>query len=118
DDFSQTYDASDALRWYSSDSFTYRLLNKAIRTEDIDLLFACRFFIVDLHRQLESLHKPYMELIHSCDLDEFIVYRGQQMTLEDFAKLKANVGKLISINSFLSASTDRQVALIYAGDKK
>jgi hypothetical protein len=117
DHFNQTYKASEALKWYSSDSFVYRLLNKAIRTENIDLLFACRFFIVDLHHQLASLHKPYMELICSYNSDEFIVYRGQQMTADDFTKLKANVGKFISINSFLSTSRDRQVAVIYAGDR-
>jgi len=117
DHFGQTYEGSHALKWYSSDSFAYRLLNKAIRTENIDLLFACRFFIVDLHRQLESLHKPYIELIRSDNHDPFTVYHGQQMTSDDFAKLKANVGKLISTNSFISTSIDRQVALIYAGDR-
>ncbi|UJR18525.1 hypothetical protein I4U23_005431 [Adineta vaga] len=117
DDFDQRYKASEALNWYSSDSFAYRLLNKAIRTENIDLLFACRFFIVDLHRQLHSLDSPYMELIRSCGLDIYTVYHGQLMTLDDFTKLQANVGKLISINSFLSTSIDSKVALVYAGDK-
>jgi hypothetical protein len=117
DHFGQIYEASEALKWYSSDSFAYRLLNKAIRTENIDLLFACRFFIIDLHRQLESLHKTYTELIRSNNQHQFTVYHGQQMTSDDFVKLKANVGKLISINSFLSTSIDQQVALIYAGDR-
>lgn len=116
DHFDQTYNASEALKWYSSNSFIYRLLNKAIRSENIDLLFACRFFIIDLHRQLESLHKPYIELIRSYDLDEYTVYRGQLMTSDDFTKLQANVGKLISINSFLSTSVDSNVALMFAGN--
>ncbi|CAF0817049.1 unnamed protein product [Adineta steineri] len=115
--FDKTYKPSEASEWYTSDSFVYRLLNKAIRTENIDLLFACRFFITDLHHQLESLHKPYIERICSYDLSELLVYRGQQMTSDDFNKLKANIGELISINSFLSTSLDRQVALMYAGDK-
>lgn len=104
DEFDQTYDASKALKWYSSDSFVYRLLNKAIRMGNIDLLFECRFFILDLHRQLEYLHKQYTELIRSNKHNQLIVYHGQQMTSDDFAKLKTNVGKLISINSFLSTS--------------
>jgi hypothetical protein len=49
-EFDRTYEASEALKWYSSDSFVYRLLNRAIRSENIDLLFVCRFFIVDLRR--------------------------------------------------------------------
>ncbi|UJR38858.1 hypothetical protein I4U23_031526 [Adineta vaga] len=50
DDFEKTYESIEALKWYTSDSFAYRLLNKAIRTENIDLLFSCRFFIRDLHQ--------------------------------------------------------------------
>ncbi|CAF1025176.1 unnamed protein product [Adineta steineri] len=115
--FEQTYKESQALIWYTNDSFLYRLLNKAIRTENIDLLFACRFFITDLYRELHSLHRPYIELIRSCEIDEHTVYDGQLMISDDFTKLKANIGKLISINSFLSTSIDPQVALVYAGNK-
>ncbi|UJR38693.1 hypothetical protein I4U23_031359 [Adineta vaga] len=49
--------------------------------------------------------------------NEYNVYHGQLMTSDDFMKLKANLGKLISMNLFLSTSVDSQVALTYAGDK-
>ncbi|CAF3405344.1 unnamed protein product [Rotaria sp. Silwood1] len=116
DDFDRNYNQTRALAWYTSDSFAYRLLNKAIRTENIDLLFACRFFIVDLHNQLDSLHTQFRENIQLHKMDTLTVYRGQHMTMEDFAKLRANIGKLVSTNSFLSTSTSNQVAMIYAGD--
>lgn len=116
DRFDRTYKAVEALKWYSSDSFVYRLLNKAIRTENIDLLFACRFFIVDLHRQLTSLHESYIERLRSSNLNEHKVYHGQLMTEDDFTKLQTNVNQLISINSFLSTSIDPDVALIFSGN--
>lgn len=38
------------------------------------------------------------------------------MASDDFAKLRADIGKLVSISSFLSMSTDRQVTVIYVSD--
>ena len=116
DQFAQTYQASEALNWYSCDSFVYRVLNKAVRTEDLDLVFACRFFITDLYRQLETLHKPFVESMRSRALPELTVYHGQQLIEEDLTRLVANVGQLISVNSFFSTSLDRKVAMIYAGE--
>ncbi|CAF0862704.1 unnamed protein product [Didymodactylos carnosus] len=38
-DFDQTYSSNQALWWYPRESFLYRLLNKALRIANIDLLF-------------------------------------------------------------------------------
>ena len=115
DDFEQNYNKTRALTWYTSDSFVYRLLNKAIRTENFDLLFACRFFIVDLHNQLDSLQTQFKEHVRLCGKDTLTLYRGQHMMMDDFEKLRDNIGKLISTNSFLSTSSCSEVAMIYAG---
>ncbi|CAF3892273.1 unnamed protein product [Rotaria sp. Silwood1] len=34
-----TYQSIDAIRWYTENSFIYNLLNKALRTEDVQLLY-------------------------------------------------------------------------------
>ncbi|CAF2840151.1 unnamed protein product [Rotaria sp. Silwood2] len=115
-DFNEKYKKNEAIRWYTRDSCLYRLLNKAFRTENIDLIFKFRFFIIDLHKQLQNLYKNYIELLRSYDLDYLTVYRGQQMSTEEFQKLKENIGELISINSFLSTTTDSAIAMIYAGN--
>lgn len=52
-EFYQDYSADDALRWYIKPSFLYQELNKALRTQNIDLLFLFRFFIRNLGRQLK-----------------------------------------------------------------
>ncbi|CAF2405286.1 unnamed protein product [Rotaria sp. Silwood2] len=49
-------------------------------------------------------------------MNTITLYRGQYMTMEDFAKLRANISKVVSTNSFLSTSTNSQVAMIYAGN--
>ena len=39
DQFERTYTSDQAVRWYTADSFIYRLINKALRTADIDALY-------------------------------------------------------------------------------
>jgi len=53
EEFKQTYSPEEAFLWYTKESFVYRLLNKALRTQNIDLLFLFRFFIRDIYLQLE-----------------------------------------------------------------
>jgi hypothetical protein len=94
-------------------------LNKAIRTENWDMLFAVRFFIADIHRQLVRLHQAYCSMLRSSHISSLTVYRGQRMTSEELELLKASsVGSdgIVRINSFLSTTLDRNVALMYAGD--
>jgi hypothetical protein len=87
-----------ALWWYLRESFLYRLLNKALRTQDIHLLFIFRFFIRDIQQQLKQLQ--------SADLK--FVYRVQLMTIEEFDNLQKSVG--------LSTSLNRPYTLFLLGD--
>jgi hypothetical protein len=49
--FKQIYSHQDAAKWYTTDSFLYRLFNDSLRLEDIDTLFKLRYYIYDLHNQ-------------------------------------------------------------------
>ncbi|CAF1136741.1 unnamed protein product [Adineta steineri] len=53
-EFQQTYTRDKAIEWYTDECFLYKLLNKALRTEDIELLFTFRFFIIDLCSAIEQ----------------------------------------------------------------
>ncbi len=102
-EFEEHYSANDALWWYTRHSFLYRLLNKALRVQNIDLLFLFRFFIRDIEQQLENI--KCTSSIH--------VYRGQLMSKDEVGILKNNTGQFISINSFLSTSIDRELAHLF-----
>ena len=78
----------------------YRLLNKALRIQNIDILYLFRFLIRDIGKQLEE--NKCQSLVH--------VYRGQIMSNDEIQLLKESVGKMISMNSFLSTSLNRQRA--------
>ncbi|CAF1285147.1 unnamed protein product [Rotaria sordida] len=41
--FELTYDANQAIEWYTHNSFVYRLVNKGLRTEDVEIIYTFRF---------------------------------------------------------------------------
>ena len=61
DDFEQNYKPEKALWWYTYDSCIYRLLNTALRTQNIEIIFKFRFFINDLHKQILQLYHQYLQ---------------------------------------------------------
>ena len=85
-------------------------MNKALRTEDVDLLYTFRFFIGDLTKALQHEH----EKILSSREEILTVYRGVKLDKEEFEKLKENRGKLISTNGYLSTSRLHRKALKFA----
>lgn len=99
-EFSGGYSPDRALWWYTRESFLYRMLNKALRVQNTDILFLFRFLIVDIQKQLESNRYP----------SPVKLYRGQVMSKDEVEMLKNSVNQFISINSFLSTSLDRNVA--------
>ncbi|CAF1292548.1 unnamed protein product, partial [Rotaria magnacalcarata] len=95
--FSSEYNPNKAIEWYCKDSFVYRLLNRALRTENIDVIYKFRFFITDLHFQLRPLDRQ-------CSNQPTKVYRSQKMSINEIKILEENQNGLISINNFFSTS--------------
>ncbi|CAF3319694.1 unnamed protein product [Rotaria sp. Silwood2] len=115
--FQETYTPDTAIQWYSRDSFVYRAFNKACRMLDSDAIIEFHSFVKDLDAQLKQLH---CQQINDGTLLPLTVYRGQTTWgRDDIEKICANVGHLISMNTFLSTSTNREVANMYVsgGDK-
>ncbi|CAF1150616.1 unnamed protein product [Didymodactylos carnosus] len=78
------------------------MLNKALRVQNIDILFTFRFLITDIHNQLVK---------ESSDTNLRRLYRGQVISKEELARLRSSIGEFISINSFLSTSRNQKKAL-------
>ncbi|CAF3670135.1 unnamed protein product [Rotaria sp. Silwood1] len=114
-DFEKNYDPTRACWWYTKDSFVYRLLNKALRTQNTEIIFKFRFFINDLQNQIEQLYHQYLNT-HSSMIGHhhLTVYRGQRLGMKELDLLKSNVNELISMNSFLSATVNQTVATVFA----
>jgi tetratricopeptide (TPR) repeat protein len=98
--------------WFTYDCFLYSMLNKALRTMEVDLIIKMGFFVRDLHKDIAQLHsRQYGGRRRS---DSFIVYRGQGVSQKDFDQLMKTKGGLLSFNAFLSTSKDRRISLDFA----
>ena len=111
DEFYHNYNKECAINWYTKDCFLYRLLNKAFRTENIDIIFNYHYFLSDLIKELTKLHLDH----YSTKKGILTVYRGQHIHINELEKLKNSLGHLISINTFFSASTTSSVAADFSG---
>ena len=108
-EFERDYDSSKAIWWYTRECFTYQMLNRALRQLEADIIVNMGFFLDDLHRELEKLHRE--QIGQGKWNKSFSVYRGQGVPTEDFDRVKKTQGGLMSFNSFLSTSVKRGESL-------
>ncbi|CAF1288847.1 unnamed protein product [Rotaria sordida] len=111
DEFEKEYDKDQAIKWYSKESFLYKLVNTSFRSEDLIDLFHFRLFIGDLSDSIASEHKL---MLASTNKTIWTVYRGAQLSKEKLNKLQESEGRHHSFNGFISTSQLEEVALMFA----
>ena len=104
-EFQENYSAINILPWIIKEKFLRKLFSKIIHTRNIDLIYLFRFFIRDINQQLEL--KKCSSSIH--------VYHSHFITNEQLEQLNKSIGELISIDTFLLTTFQRDKAL---GDLK
>lgn len=105
--FQEQFHKKSPVWWYTEEIFLYGMLNKALRTLDMENMTKMGFFIRSLHQQLTQLHREQA----NTNKNEFTVYRGQGLSKKDFERLCDTVDGLLAFNNFLSTSKDKNVAL-------
>ncbi|CAF4061081.1 unnamed protein product, partial [Rotaria sp. Silwood1] len=108
DDFERNYKPDEALCWYTQGSFVYQTINKALRTQNIVIIFKFRSLFRDIYYQLKKLQDQQEPL-----LGEKKLYRGQRMASSELKQLQENVRGLVSLNTFTSTSIDRDIAMVF-----
>ncbi|CAF1458530.1 unnamed protein product [Adineta steineri] len=106
EEFQNDYSPKKVLWWYTRDSFFYKILNKALRVQNIEILFLFRSYISDIYHQLQ--YYQFKTPIR--------IYRSQLMAKEEIYSLKRNINQYISVNSFLSTTVQRETALFFMGE--
>jgi tetratricopeptide (TPR) repeat protein len=97
-EFIDEYTPDHALYWYTRESFSYRMLGKALRVQnDIDLLISFHFIISDIYKQLKQ--NQCKSSVH--------VYRGQVMWSSELKYLRQSKNGYFSTKSFLLTNTSR-----------
>ncbi|CAF2828174.1 unnamed protein product [Rotaria sp. Silwood2] len=102
-EFEQDWSSSNALWWYTRESFFYKILNAVLRKQDIHFIFLFRSYILDIHHQLKK-HQS---------VNSLKVYRSQMISSDELKTFQQTHGQFISINSFFSTSTNKQKALSF-----
>ncbi|UJR29482.1 hypothetical protein I4U23_010694 [Adineta vaga] len=82
--FRNKYISNDAIRWYQKDSFVYRIINRAFRTNNVQIWYLFRYYINDLCKQIENIHK-IQNIQQSLKL-----YRGQIISTNEIKILQLN----------------------------
>ncbi|CAF1186182.1 unnamed protein product [Adineta steineri] len=106
------YRSKTPIYWYTCQMFLYPMLNRALRLMNGDTITRIGFFIGDLHRQIEQLHRE--QYAGKTAADTFSVYLGQGISTRNFEQMSKTIGGLISFNNFLSTSTAPNISLGFA----
>lgn len=112
DEFEKTYIPEKAIWWFTKHTCIYSVMNRALRNHDYQVLFAFRIFIADI---IDALKRKYQQtMLESTTKTKYAVYRGQFIHEDELETLKNSTGKLLSMNSFLSTSLDRDIAIMFS----
>jgi tetratricopeptide (TPR) repeat protein len=115
DKLQMNYDKEQVIRYYTKPSlFLFRTINEVCGTESIEQIYKFRSYIRDLHNKLDQVGDDEEQ---KENIKPFIgtLYRGKLIAGSVLQQLMDNEGGLISMNGFLSTTTDREVALEYTG---
>lgn len=110
DKFEKEYHADDCISWFTRETFIYRLINEALRRQDVEQLFIFRFYITDLSKKLLLEHKK----MFSQSKEMICLYRGALITKVEVQTIENNQEKLIATNCYWSTSRDRSYAMTFA----
>ncbi|CAF1411547.1 unnamed protein product, partial [Rotaria sp. Silwood1] len=114
DKFNEHYEIpSHALHFYTCDSFWYRTINHIFRIQDLELLEIFHFFIVDLSEELKERFERLKTSLSSSEQKTLILYRGHKFSKEEYHRFSSCT--FARFNSYLSTSSDIEVAKIFAG---
>jgi len=98
DEFEHHFRPDEAIKWYiRQETFLFKILSRAFRIPDPDILFKFRFFIQYLHHQLKS----------NLSTTSMTVYRTQHISSDDFDTILKNQGGFLAFNEFLSTNKDK-----------
>ena len=107
DEFEQSYRSKSSIWWYTRECFLYQMLSRALRYLEVDTLINMGYFMHDLHKQIEQLHRKQITAYRE---KSFTVYCRQRMSKLDYDKLRKAKDGLLSFNNFLFARKNREVA--------
>ena len=109
------YQPNDAIGEYKKGNFLSQLINRAIRIGDIEELYRVRYYITHLCRNLSEQSKLYRAEQKRLGKTVLTLFRAQQLSREEGARLRASENTSIATRSFLSTSLNPDVSTCFSG---
>ncbi|CAF2739861.1 unnamed protein product [Rotaria sp. Silwood2] len=91
DEFEKSFADAHSIQWYTQNSFLTKILSRAFRTQEVDLLFKMRYFIQCLHKQIQSISIK----------ESTVTYAILDVEQETIEKFQENINGLVLFGSFL-----------------
>ncbi|CAF1294390.1 unnamed protein product [Adineta ricciae] len=108
EDFAKNYRPNQALRWLTSSCFISKIINRVLRTFEIDVIYKLGFFIKQVHIQLTRLYEENISAMKQIA----VVYRGKTMPNDEFDILiRKNLNGFLAFTSFLIATADKNASI-------
>lgn len=99
DEFARNYQQNNAIDWYlRHETFIYKMVTRAFRILDPDILYNLRYFLQHLHGQLKS---------SNVQTKPITVYRTLRIRRDLLDKMKKYQNPLVSFNEFLFLRKNR-----------
>ena len=99
------YNKEVILKWYTQESFLYKVTNNCLRIASCDSIQYCRLLLKDIERAIKEHYKEKSKHFSGA------LYRGAYLSQEEWESLKGNLGREIEMHGFLSVSKLKNVAL-------
>ena len=99
------YNKEQTLKWYTRESFLYKVTNNCLRIATSDSIQYCRLLLQDIEQAIKDQYQT------KCKTFNGLLYRGAYLSQEEWTSLKENQDKEIEMHGFLSVSEVRNVAL-------
>jgi hypothetical protein len=101
-EFKLDYCAEHAIEWNTKPDFCVcNIINKALRLQDMKIIFDLRFFIIDLYNQLSILHSKRFTIVRFSS-----AIRATGLPVKDLNKIKNNFCKTFMFNRRVSGGKE------------
>jgi len=98
------YDKNQTLRWYTRESFLYKVTN-CLRIATSDSIQYCRLLLKDIEVAVKEQYRTKSKNFNG------LLYRGAYLSEQEWSNLKSNLNREIEMHGFLSVSKEKKVAL-------
>ncbi|CAF1233983.1 unnamed protein product [Rotaria sp. Silwood1] len=107
--FSSEYNPNKAVEWYCQDSFVYRLLNRALRTENIDIIYEFRKTYVIAEEFVDSGTFNYPKVVFTIKINNSIDNDHEFATIQDMSNFSQEEEILFTIGTVFRVDLVEQV---------